>query len=351
MMLRRGASALARRAMSSTTKPSRIVDAHHHFYDPPGKHFNALLNSLGVPAYMPEAYAAESAALPVTHSVHIEAIADDSVAEVEWVASLVSEGRCKVGAIVAACNLSVASDAELAPQQAELARIASASPLVRGIRQILDYDGPFNGGQNATHVACSVPGRDFDFLRDPEACARFERGLALLPEHGFSFDLQCAPAQLEAAARLFARHPGVPVVIDHMGKPRHLRADRGAADAAELAIWRQGMAAMAALPHAHVKLSMLGYAVPGWSEDAAKEAFLRDLVLETVGLFGASRCMFASNWHGGGAFSNSDLADECDISMHRLFDSFASWVAHLPEGDRELLFAGSAGRFYRLEAA
>lgn len=55
--------------MSSSTTPARIVDAHHHFYDPPGKHFHAFLNSLGVPAYMPEAYAAESASLPVTHSV------------------------------------------------------------------------------------------------------------------------------------------------------------------------------------------------------------------------------------------------------------------------------------------
>lgn len=45
-----------------------------------------------------------------------------------------------------------------------------------------------------------------------------------------------------------------------MGKPRHLKADGGADDARKLQEWREGMAALAALPHLHVKLSMLGYA-------------------------------------------------------------------------------------------
>ena len=93
---------------------------------------------------------------------------------------------------------------------------------------------------------------------------------SLLSRHFLSFDLQCAPAQLTAAASLFARHPHTRVVVDHMGKPRNLRADGGEADLAELETWRQGMDALASLPHVHVKLSMLGYALPGWSESSDK---------------------------------------------------------------------------------
>ena len=93
---------------------------------------------------------------------------------------------------------------------------------------------------------------------------------SLLSRHFLSFDLQCAPAQLTAAASLFARHPHTRVVVDHMGKPRNLRADGGEADLAELETWRQGMDALASLPHVHVKLSMLGYALPGWSESPDK---------------------------------------------------------------------------------
>jgi hypothetical protein len=59
-----------------------------------------------VPPYTAEAYMAEAASLPVTQSVHVEAIADDGAAEAEWVSSLVYARRCNVGAIVAGKNLS-----------------------------------------------------------------------------------------------------------------------------------------------------------------------------------------------------------------------------------------------------
>ena len=56
------------------------------------------------------------------------------------------------------------------------------------------------------------------------------------------------------------------------------------------------MTKLAALPNVCCKLSMLGLAVPGWPTDPDKEATLRGLVLETIDLFGAERCMFNSNW-------------------------------------------------------
>ena len=96
---------------------------------------------------------------------------------------------------------------------------------------------------------------------------------------------------------------------------------------------------------------MLGCAVPGWFADAAKEAVLRDLVLETIGLFGADRCMFNSNWHINGAVSNSDQGDvpgDEALTMTLLFERFSSWTSHLSEEERNMLFAGSAERFYRI---
>ena len=40
---------------------------------------------------------------------------------------------------------------------------------------------------------------------------------------------------------------------------------------------------------------VLGNVVRGWPTDAAKEALVKSLVLEVIGLFGAKRCMFNSN--------------------------------------------------------
>merc|ERR1712039_240971 len=108
------------------------------------------------------------------------------------------------------------------------------------------------------------------------------------------------------------------------------------------------MTVMAELPQVHVKLSMLGYAVPGWHTDSKKEAFLRGLVREIIHMFGAQRCMFASNFHINAAVSDSDHVFDTGLEMSELYAKFEAWVADLPEVDRHRLFAGTASEFYRL---
>lgn len=314
-----------------------IVDPHHHFLavDEP---FHAFLKGLGAPSYTAAQYTADSAGVPIRATVHVEAIPDEPLGEVNFVEKLAAAGECKVGTIVAACNL---ADDDAA---AQLDALCAASPRVKGIRYILDYEGPFNKGENATHVACSRHG--LDYLRDPVASAAFERGFAALGAKGLSFDLQCAPVQLPAAAALCAKHPSVKVCIDHMGKPRNLAGDGGAADAAKLDEWRAGMALMAAQPQVCVKLSMLGFAVPGWCAAPKKAAFLKSLVRETISLFGAKRCMFCSNWHINGAVSDSDGGAE-GPDIPALYAHFESWVSDLSLEEKTALFEGTAAAFYR----
>ena len=72
------------------------------------------------------------------------------------------------------------------------------APLVA--RACSDYNGPWDGEgkEKGTHVACSRHG--IDYLRDTTASKDFERGFSMLAAHGLSFDLQCHPSQLPAAA-------------------------------------------------------------------------------------------------------------------------------------------------------
>ena len=102
----------------------------------------------------------------------------------------------------------------------------------------------------------------------------------------------------------------------------------------------------------YVKISMLGYAVPGWTEDPVKRDLVRSLVLETIQAFGADRCMFASNWHVNGPTSNADGADNCKLTMTELYGHFAAWVDAWGFGpaEKHALFAGTAATFYRLDA-
>ena len=324
--------------------PALVVDAHFHFFDTKKNAFNSFLGSLGAPPYLPEDYASDALGVPITKTVHVEAMPDNGLEEAKWIHSLAEAGRCKVAAIVGSCNL---ADIDAAAQLDALKR---CSHRVRGIRYIIDYDGEWNGGKNGTHpnMMRHGDGKGVDYLRDPAYAADFERGFAELATRDLSFDLQCHPSQLPAAAELLARHPGVKVVIDHMGKARHLAADGGADDEAKLAEWRAGMKLMAAQPQVHVKLSMLGYSVPGWHAVAEKGELLRSLVREVIDLFGASRCMFASNFHISAAGSDSDGAFSSGLEMAPLYEKFCDWVADYSDKDRQMLFSGTATAFYRL---
>jgi predicted TIM-barrel fold metal-dependent hydrolase len=257
----------------------------------------------------------------------------------------------------------------------DLVRILSASDRVRGVRWILDCDGgPYRPDAGATHVATTRHGNDrdggiVDYLRGGRgdggggtALPAFERGFALLARHRLSFDLQCAPVQLLAAAALCARHPEVPVCIDHLGKPRALlrlgpdrAADGGTVNEEsstllpdrrdELDRWRTGMRAMAQLPHVCVKISMLGYAVPGWIRTEPRKHLVRDLVRETVDLFGPHRCMVALNWWKDAATSDSGGSSATGpdpVQYLRL----VSWMLDgYSDHERHRMFCGTAQEF------
>ena len=362
----------------------RVVEPHTHF-NATGEAFHSPLKAAGLGEYVAADFAAEVAAMrrdgiDLTKAVHMECMPTDPLAEAEYVEAVIAAGSesaeadAPFRAIVASCDLS-------APDAADrLDVIQERCPSVVGIRYVVDYDGPFTtctggtGKEEAppspkTHFFVSRHGPDgsyddhgglagVDFLRDPSLASQFEAGFGALAERGLTFDLQCAPEQLEAAAAMVGRHPGVKVVVDHLGKPRFSSTgddggdgggdgggdEAGAADAAELQVWREGMDQMAALPNVYVKLSMLGYAVPGWAatattagdtagggggddesegeldgggagaaREAAREArVLVDLgfehkwrvpaalVLETIDRFGPERCMFSTNWYANG---------------------------------------------------
>lgn len=149
-------------------------------------------------------------------------------------------------------------------------------------------DGPLQPGETPTVERATWPRTVKDFLSplDPT----FAKNFPLLAEHGLSFDLQCNPSQLAAAASFLSNHPSIPVVLDHIGSLRLHRGSK-AEDEAILSTWKQGMEALAALPNVHVKLSMVGYSVDGWHKDPSLEAEVVSAFRLCIDLFGTKRCM------------------------------------------------------------
>ena len=343
--------------------PKRFIDAHHHFVDTRSggenaKTFQAFLASL-LPdeQYLPHQYTqdvVESLAqhgIVVCGSVHIECMPDDGVQEVAWLHQLsIDDSNCTVQAIVASCDLTRPTVDD------DLTQLVQVSTKVKGIRWILDCVGPFEPN-TATHVG-TLRHNGVDYLRgshggyDGDVVPEFEHGFAMLAKHHLSFDLQCAPAQLVQAAALCRRHANVPVVLDHMGKPRTVVGPDDTTNAepneAELLVWRLGMQAMAELPHVHVKLSMLGYAVPGWIQSESRKALLKSLVQQVLGWFGPRRCMAALNWWKNEAVSDSDFLSSVGPTPVQYMEFLVTCLEGYSEEDCDRVFYGTAKEFYRM---
>jgi L-fuconolactonase len=129
------------------------------------------------------------------------------------------------------------------------------------------------------HITQDEP--DDDFIVRPDVI----RGLRVLQKHGVPFDLLFFVQHLRHAATLGRELPELPMVIDHLSKPK-IR---------EQAIddWKQDMQAAAQFPNIHCKISGMVTEADwqNWKPDDLRPYV--EFVLET---FGPQRCMFGSDW-------------------------------------------------------
>ncbi|MEE8609623.1 MAG: amidohydrolase family protein [Sphingomonas aquatilis] len=293
-----------------------FVDAHIHLWDLTRLRYPWLTPPFAddgpngsvepiASTYQPADYRREMARWNVVGAVHVDAGADpaDALAETEWLEGLAEADGLPTG-IVAFAAL---DDPEVETVLAAHAR----HPRVRGIRHIVNWHAD--------------PQRSYT-PRDVTQDDAWQRGFAALARHGLSFDLQCYPGQMPAMAALAARHPEVPVIVNHAGMAV-------LSDADGYGEWRRGLAALAACPQVAVKLSGFGFARRDW--DAA---FVRDMVRTVIDLFGPERAMFASDLPTDRLFGAIDAQMEaCHAAVIDYSDS-----------DRRALFAGNANRIYRL---
>lgn len=294
-----------------------IVDAHQHFWDlsmdrhpwlcrePPLAHFRYGDYAAIRRNYLPGDYLADAAGQPVVKSVHMEAEWDpaDPLGETDWL----MRQHERTGFPHAIIGQAWFARDDIA---AVLARQAQC-PLMRSIRQ--------------KPAAASSPERFAPGLPGSLADPAFRAGYALLARHGLHFDLQTPWWHLGEAAALARDFPDTLIVLNHTGLP----ADRGPDG---LAGWRAAMEEFAAEANTAVKIS--GLCVPGerWTP-----ALQREVVLATIDIFGAGRCLFASNFP----------VDSLWATYDEIFDGFRAITADLPAADRRALFHDNAMRIYR----
>ncbi|MCZ8270871.1 MAG: amidohydrolase family protein [Beijerinckiaceae bacterium] len=256
--------------------------------------------------YEIEEYLADAAGSGITGAVYVQAnwASARALDEVRFVAESAKRAEFPVG-IVAHADL-LAED--IRPALDALAR----EPSMRGVRMQLHWH------ENPLYRFASGP----DLARDPV----LQRNVARLGDYGWSFDLQVFAGQMAGAAELAAACPKVTFVLQHAGMLEDLSE-------AGIAEWRSGMKLLARQPNVVSKLSGLGTFLR--RNDPAHIAFI---LAETVAMFGASRCLFGSNFPIEKLWtSHADL-----IAAHR------AAAASLPEAEQAQIFAGTACQTYKL---
>ncbi|PPC75553.1 thioesterase [Pokkaliibacter plantistimulans] len=295
-----------------------IVDAHMHFWDPQHNYHPWLCDLPRIPfrygdysaicqPYLPADYQRQQGQHRVVGSIYMEAEWDptDPLGEARWI----SELHQRSGWPLAMIGQAWLDRDDCAGQLAGLA----AWPLVRGVRH-----KPRTLAQQDYRPDHRLPGS--------MQCERWQRGYALLQEYNLLCELQCPWWHLPDAVPLLQRYPGVTLVINHTGVP-------GDRSPATLTGWQQAMSQLAAFPQVSVKISGLGLPQQPWRLEDNQW-----LIRQTIELFGAERCLFASNFPVDGLVTSLDA----------LFGHFKQATADLPAAERLALFCTNALRLYRV---
>ena len=309
---------MANTPQPAAADPLPMVDAHAHCWDLEGHYYPWLCDpeparfrygdtSALRRSYLPDDYRRDSKGFRVVRLVHVEAEHDpeDPVGETRWLAGMAARAGLP-SACVCQARLDRAEVDEVLAAQA-------AVPLVRGIRH------KPAAAADPRDARRGAPGS----MDDPA----WRRGYALLARHGLSFDLQTPFWHLDAAAELAADVPETQIVINHTGLP----ADRGEEG---LKAWRAALEGVAARPNVALKISGLG--LPGRPWSVADNG---PVVRDAIAIFGAGRCLFASNFP----------VDSLVAAFSTIFSGFREITGDLADDAVAGLFHDNAVRIYRLD--
>jgi len=172
------------------------------------------------------------------------------------------------------------------------------------------------------HITQGEPDDDF-IVRDDVV-----RGLKVLEKHRVPFDLLFYVKHLKHAATLAKKLPNLPMVIDHLAKPRiRERITEG---------WVENLKAAAKFPNVYCKLSGM-VTEADWK--AWKPADLKPYVDAALEAFGPDRCMYGSDWP-------VCLLAAPYAAVHGALNEL---LAALSASDRAKILGGTAEKFYGLK--
>jgi L-fuconolactonase len=192
------------------------------------------------------------------------------------------------------------------------------SPEVNSILERFAHDQKLKG---VRHIVQDEPDNDFMLRVD------FNRGVALLKDFGFAYDILIFERHLAQAIEFVDRHPQQVFVVDHVAKPR-IKENL-------ISPWEERIRELAKRENVYCKVSGMVTEADwsGWSVQQLRPYF--DVVLSA---FGSCRLMFGSDW------PVLTLAGDYDSWVH----TFQSFIAELSPAEQTRISSGTARELYRV---
>ena len=278
---------------------TRTIDAHQHFWQR-GRFKDAWLDEPQHKpisgSYLPDDLAPLLRSCGIDGSVFVQTQHD--AGENRWVLDLAKKNPFILG-VVGWVDLA-------SPKCEEQLLEFKADPKAVGIRHITQGEA------------------DDDFIVRDDVV----RGLKVLEKHQVPFDLLFYVKHLRHAATLAKLLPGLPMVIDHLAKPRikdHITEG-----------WIEHLKAAAKFPNVHCKLSGM---VTEADWNAWTAADLKPYVQAALEAFGPDRCMYGSDW------PVCLLAAPYPKQIQALKEA----LGPQSEADLAKIFGGNAEKFYGLK--
>jgi L-fuconolactonase len=285
-----------------------IIDTHLHVFEHGRLKYSGFeRNPLFARDYHVEDYAKDLGTVDVEAMVFLECYADFTptggqyIEEIEFVEDEQKRDP-RIKAIIPMAPLEWGAKVE--PM---LRQMRDEHPSVRGIRRIMEFDA------------------------DPRALTLsdgFIEGVNLLAKFGWSFDINPNHTQMDFIREFVRRIRGVPMILDHCGKPG-IKEGR-------IEQFREDMNDLARHPDMWVKLSDLpAYASKNWTEQE-----LRPYIEATLEAFGPDRTIY------GGDYPVCLQATTLPRWVEVLDNAFAE--LGLSDGDLRKIYRDNANAFYRL---
>ena len=279
----------------------RVIDGHLHLWDP------ALLNYEWLGGHLLQRFGAEELQHAVVDSpaddlefvfVQAECAPEQTIAEVDWIASLTT--RIPVRGIVARAPL------EDLVATRQLLVLLEERPLVIGVRRLLQSDPE-------------------GFSDRPD----FRDAARAVAVAGYTFDACVRRDQLREVARLADALPELTIVLDHLGNPDLTLTGAPVARTT----WAADMRRLALRPNVMCKLS--GQASALQNDEAV--ARLHQHFDEALDAFGPDRLLFGSDW-------------PVSLPFGQWLQEVAMWLSdRLGVVGRDRVLAENAERIYRLK--